>query len=192
MVLIIAQTTVFFEHEVQMGITHDTVIQIQAEGITNMDDLIDFNKDTLQQVADNLRRPGRRIPDPTSNAQPGALIPTPPFVFGAKSQKRLQAACNLVRYYDMTLRPIMTGNIAWDTVMKNFSIQWKALKDRKDGEAPEVPKIMKALPIIEWMEAFADYIHCIIGVRMIPLTYVICETVEVPPVAPALMAVQPH
>ena len=79
-----------------MGIPHETVIQLQAEGITNVENLIDFDKDTLQQVANNLRRPGGRIPDPTLNAQPRASIPTRSFVFGAKSQKRLQAACDLV------------------------------------------------------------------------------------------------
>ena len=175
-----------------MGIPHNTVIKLQAEGITNVDDLIDFDKDTLQQVADNLRRSGGRIPDPTPNAQPRASIPTSPFVFGAKSQKRIKAACNLVRYYDTTLRPITTGNIAWDTVKNNLFIQWKALKDRKDGEAPKMPKITKALPIIKWTEAFAYYNHRIIRVCMIPLAYVIRETASVPPVAPALINGQPH
>ena len=76
--------------------------------------------------------------------------------------------------------------------MKNLSIQWKSLKVRKDREAPRVKNITKALPIIKWTEDFADYINCIIGVRMIPLAYMIRETVEVPPAAPFLMAGQPH
>jgi hypothetical protein len=80
-----------------MSIPNATVIQLQNEGIESVDDLIDFDKDTLQQVADNLRRPGGRIPHPTLGAAPGATIPTPPFVFGAKSQKRLLAACDIVR-----------------------------------------------------------------------------------------------
>mgnify|MGYP000426590370 FL=1 len=96
MVLTNGQVTAFFEFNAQMGIPHATVIQLQAEGITSVDDLIDFDKDTLQQVADNLHRPGGRIPDPTPNAVAGATIPTPPFVFGAKSQKRLLAACDIV------------------------------------------------------------------------------------------------
>ncbi len=97
MVLTAAQTTLFFEDNAQMGIPHATVLQLQNEGISTVDDLIDFDKDTLQQVADNLRRPGGRIQDPTPGAVLGATIPTPPFVFGAKSQKRLLAACDIVR-----------------------------------------------------------------------------------------------
>jgi hypothetical protein len=48
--------------------------------------------------------------------------------------------------------------------MKNFSEQWKALKDKKGGGEPEVPKITKALPIIKWNEAYTDYTHRVIGV----------------------------
>ena len=192
MVLTNGQVTAFFEFDAQMGIPHATVIQLQAEGITSVDDLIDFNKDTLQQVAGNLRRPGGRIPDPTPNAAAGATISTPPFVFGAKSQKRLLSACDIVRYYYTTGRALTPGNISWDPVIKNFADQWKALKDRKIGEVPEVPKITKALPVIKWTEAFEDFIHRIIGVRMISLAYVIRETVAVPAAAPGLMPGQPH
>ena len=159
MVLTAAQTTAFFENGDQMGIPNATVMQLQNEGISSVDDLIDFDKDTLQQVADNLCCPGGRIQDPTPGAALGATIPTPPFVFGAKSQKRLLAACDIVRYYEETGRPLTTANIQWNSVIKNFIEQWKALKDRKTGDIPDVPKITKALPIIKWTQAFANFLH---------------------------------
>ena len=87
MVLTAAQTTTFFEHAEQMGIPHATVMQLQSEGITLVSDLADFDKDSLQQLADNLRHPGGRVLDPNPGAPPGSTIPTPPFVFSAKSQK---------------------------------------------------------------------------------------------------------
>ena len=175
-----------------MGIPNATVVQLVQDGISTVSDLADFNKNTLQQVADNLRRPGGRIPDPAVGAAVGATIPTPPFVFGAKSHQRLLAACEIVRYYETTGRALTAGNITWTTVVKNFDIQWQALRGRKDGESPEVPKITKALPIIKWTQAFTDYLHRKIGARMIPLAYVIREDVAVPAVAPALVAGQPH
>jgi hypothetical protein len=104
MVLTAAQTAAFFQLEAQMGIPHPTVAQMQAEGITNVQDLADFDKESLQQMTDNLRRPGGRVPDPIPNAAPGTTIPTPAFVFGAKSQKRLQVATDLIKYYDATGR----------------------------------------------------------------------------------------
>ena len=70
-----------------MGILDETVMQLGNEGITTVDDLVYFDKDTIQQVADSLRRPGGRIPDPMQKSAPGATILTPTFVFGAKYQK---------------------------------------------------------------------------------------------------------
>jgi hypothetical protein len=93
-------------------------------------------------------------------------IPTPPFVFGAKSQKQLVTAAPLLRYYKEVGRASTPENIQWAMVMKNFAAQWKAIKDKKKADAPEVPKITKALPIIKWTEAFRDYLHRMIGVRM--------------------------
>ena len=75
--------------------------------------------------------------------------------------------------------------------MKNFEIQWKALKDRKDADEPEVPKITKALPV-KWTKAFEDYLSRVIGVRTIPLAYVIRLDDAVPAAATPLEAGQPH
>ena len=127
MVLTVAQMTTFFEHADQMGIPHTTVLQLQSEGITLVSDLADFNKDSLQQLVDNLRRPGGRVLDPNPAAQPGSSIPTPPFVFGAKSQRRITVACDLVKYYTTVGRDLTAANLQWNTVMKNFDIQWTAL-----------------------------------------------------------------
>ena len=106
MVFTAAQRTAFFENNDQMGIPHATVVKLQEEGISRPDDLVDFDKDTIKQIADNLRRPAGRIPDPTPGAPAGATIPTPPFVFGARSVMRLTAATKLVRYYVMVGRPL--------------------------------------------------------------------------------------
>ena len=54
MVLMAAQMTTFFKDDEQMGIPHTAVIQLQTEGITTVGDLADFEKDSLQQLADNL------------------------------------------------------------------------------------------------------------------------------------------
>ena len=173
MVLTATQMTAFFEHADQMGIPHITVVQLQAEGITSVSDLADFNKDSLQQLADNLRRPGGCIPDPNPAAQPGSTIPTPPFVFGAKSQRRIAVACDLVNYYRTVGRDLTAANLQWNTMMKNFDIQWTALKEKKGEDSPDTPKISKALPVIKWMEAFQDFLNRKIGNQNIPLAYII-------------------
>jgi hypothetical protein len=44
---------------------------------------------------------------------------------------------------------------------------------QESGDKPEVPKTTKALPVVKWTEAFRDHSHQAIGVRTIPLAYVI-------------------
>ena len=80
MVLIAAQTTLFFENIDQMGVQHATVVQLAMEGIQTVDDLADFDKEALQQLAGNLRHPGGRVPNPHPGAAAGSTIPTPAFV----------------------------------------------------------------------------------------------------------------
>ena len=191
MVFTIAQTTAFFEAADQMGTPGDTRVQLGEEGIEAVSCIADFDKDPLTQVAYDLRRSGGRIANTDPKAPPGATIPQPPFVFGAKSQKGLLAACDMVRYYEMIARELSASNMRWDPVIKNFSQQWKALKDRKDGEAPVVPKTSKTLSIIKWTEAFTDFLHRKIGVRMVPLAYVVREVVD-PPAPPPLATNLPH
>ena len=192
MVLTAAQTTAFFRDVDQMGIPQAMVAQLQIEGITTISDLADFEKETLQQMADNLRKPGGQVPDPNPDAPAGATIPTPPFVFGAKSQHRLTVACELVRYYNTIGCDLSAGNMRWSNVMKNFEIQWKALKERKEADDPDVPKISKSLPIMKWTDAFQDYLHRTIGVRTIPLAYITRETVDIPAIPPPQDANKPH
>ena len=153
------QTTTFFKHANQMGIPHATVLQLQSKGITLVSDLADFNKNSLQQLADNLRHPGGHVLDPNPGAPPGSTIPTPPFVFGAKSQRCIAVACDLVKYYTTVGHDLTAANLQWNTVMKNFDIQWTALKERKGDDSPETPKISKALPVIKWTEAFQDFLN---------------------------------
>ena len=110
-----------------------TVVKLGNEGIVTVANLVKFDKDTIQQVADSLQRPGGRILDPTPNESPWATIPTPPFVLVENSQKQLLATCDRVRYYETIVQGITTVNISWNTVIHNFEAQLKALKEQKKG-----------------------------------------------------------
>ena len=97
-----------------------------------MDDLVDFNKNSLEQLADNIHHPGGCIPDPNPVAVAGATIPMPALVFMAKSQARLLLACIFVRFYKTVRHDLTAVNMHWTDVAKNFEAQWKALKSHKD------------------------------------------------------------
>ena len=143
-------------------------------------------------MADNLRRPGGRVPEPNPAAQPGSNIPTPPFDFGAKSQGRIAISCDLVNYYRTADRDLTAANLQWNTMMKNFDVQWTALKEKKGEDSPETPKKFKALPVIKWTEAFQDFLNRKIGNRNIPLAYIIWDELNPPAVALLLAPGHPH
>ena len=108
-----------------MGIPNMTSIKIQAEGIAGVEYLVVFDKETINQIAANLRLPVRKVADTKPGASTGAKIPTTPFVFGSKSQHRFIHSTKLIRYYD-TVRCVFTAaNLQWTPVMKNFYEQWK-------------------------------------------------------------------
>jgi hypothetical protein len=169
-----------------MAIPAVTRAQLATEGIINVDDLAKFDAENLKQIANNLRRPSGRVPvDP--DEPDGATMPTPPFVFGAKSLNRLKVASNLIRYYEAVGRDLTAANMHWDPIIKLCIDHCKSLKDRKKEDRPDTPKITRGLPVVKWTEA----LHCVIGSRHIPLAYLIRSEAAVP-VAPNVMAGHPH
>ena len=111
MVITAAQTTAFFSEPGQMALPAATRIAIAQEGLEDLADLVEFDEISLKHITDNLRRPGGRVPDTNPNAFAEATIPTPAFVFGAKSQLRLKAAFDISCYYETSGRDLSTGNM---------------------------------------------------------------------------------
>ena len=50
-------------------------------------------------------------------------------------------------------RTIEPGDLLW-TVVKYFVEQWKALKEKKDAEAGQPPKLTKDKLVYKWLESF--------------------------------------
>ena len=92
MVLTANQTTTFLEDAGHMGILHRMVVQMQQEGIITVNGIAEFDKEMINTLSSNLCCPSGRVPDPNAAAPAGAMIPTPPFDFGDKTQARLVAA----------------------------------------------------------------------------------------------------
>ena len=128
MVFTNSQTTAFFENVNQMAIPHATVVKLAEEGILNCLDLTVINDTPIKLTAYNLKQMGGRVTNPNYST---ATITTPPFVFGVKSQQRLNMACNLICYNNMVGRLLTESNLQWSCTMYNFKDLWQALKDRK-------------------------------------------------------------
>ena len=135
MVFTNAQTTAFFTGNDQMAMSAAVFAALGAEGISAVDHLGEFDKDQIVQIAKNLR-------SPVGNAAALNL--------GAKSIKRLTAACDLVRYYETVARTLTAANMQWTGPIRNFEVQWKALKEKKDQDDPETPKLTKNMTAMKW------------------------------------------
>ena len=167
MPLTVAQTTAFFENNNDIGLANATRLALADEGITTVNDLLEFDKDTIEQIASNFRRL------------------TPPIPFAAKSQKRLIEACELLRFYRDIGRDVTPAIIHYVTI-QDFAVQWEALIKRRDGTQPAVPKITRELGILRWSKAFRDFLCRCIGVRGVPLRYV--TRAEATPGTPSAIA----
>ncbi len=89
--------------------------------------------------------------DPDSGAAPEVTTMMPTIFLGVKFY--LLVDRELVQYCNTVERELTAANLQWIHMTKNFDIQGKFLKARKDEKIPELPKIAKLLPIILWMEA---------------------------------------
>ena len=147
----------FLTGENQMGLNAPTYKKLMEQGIKTPIDLIDFDKEGIDKVAEVIRK---TIEKKDQN-----------FV-GAKSQKRLAEAADLVRFYNEIGRNIDSDSLDYDSVIRDFTKQWNAIKENKEAKDSDVPKILKSLPTIKWIEAFDDHLSMVIGVRNIPLSYV--------------------
>lgn len=193
-----AQLTAFFTSPDQLGIPAATYAQMQLDGITTFEDLLSFRPgpEDVKRIAEDLRRPSGRIPDPTAGvpggAPAGATIPTPPFAFPIKPQIRLEEAIELAHFYSTIGRSMQPGDMMYHPVINNFKELWRALKEKAKKDQPEVPKLAKGVSFVKWIESFKD--HCLqcFGSQCIPLAAVIRENAEVPAVCPPRAQGQPY
>ena len=102
-----------------------TIPSLNAEGIININDLAEFNKEAISAIFSDFCRQ------------------TPAVLFGAKSQQCLAGPCDDVIYFEDIDRHITTITMVWDTVLKKFKLQWDTLVALKDKEDPETHKHRK-------------------------------------------------
>ena len=99
MVLTPAPTTAFFENTDQIGMQHATEVQLAQEGIQSVDDLADFDKEALQQLADNLQRQGGESPIPI---QVQLLVRLSQCQLSSLGQNPRKARASPVNWFDTT------------------------------------------------------------------------------------------
>jgi hypothetical protein len=160
--------------EIELGMPEATVERLAEEGVERPEDLVEFSLADVKTMVANLRRPGGSEPD----GDAGGTVPTFPFKFGAKAMLRLQNACDVAKCYE-TLRCDMSADmLVCDPAIKNFKLEHDALIERKK-QTVVTPRMSSNLNVVKWTESFLDFLSRLVGVRNMPLTYVVRETVEV-------------
>ena len=121
MVFTQAETNTFFTGATQLAIPVATLAGLVLEGINEVEDLEEFEDDDFDTIMTNLRKPTGTMPDPNHQGRGAApLVPILPYVFGAKSLKRIKIASLAVRYYNATSRDIDATNMHYTNYLKSF------------------------------------------------------------------------
>ena len=107
-----ATVTGFFEGVDQIGLVYCTCLAV-AKWIVAPSDLAEFMKDGLKSVFFNLRKPHKR-PNMAD-----ILIEVQPYTVSEKSKMLHLAALKIVKYYELTLRPLTPSNMSC-AITKNF------------------------------------------------------------------------
>ena len=105
-----------------------------------------------------------------------------PFVLiPARLASRLYVAFIAYHYYVYMSCEITVQNMQYTNVLKDFYIEWEALEQMEKQDVPKLPTLSKINIPLKWCESFKHYLYATFGVRKIPLTYVIRESVNETP-----------
>ena len=181
----------FFTDAANMGLTPRTATALTAEGIASPADLAEFDKNGMESIFRNLRKPAKVLRTGAAGAR-GELQEVMAYELSAKSQIRLTIAAKAARFYEDTGRELDPDNMLW-SVIKRFDEQFKALLARKVGDSSYIPpKLTKNFSTHKWLESFVLCLRQKVGVRECPLEYVVREVAAVDAIPPPLLAGEPH
>ena len=149
-----------------------------SDDIVSLLGLADFEKEKIETSATNLRKPkGDRTRHPDQDyVDEFMTIPKPGLTFGINSQQQMLVASELMRFYVTINRNLTVDKFRWNTTITKFKYQWVAL-EKKANVTANPPKTTKNFSIMKWSEAISNHLSLMIGLRMLALSYVVCEKV---------------
>ena len=161
--------------------TDSAVTRIIHEGITDMDSLIDFDKDSIEALPRACARSIAAIEADEDNE-----IAAEPAVNGANissaSVHRLIVAADAARYYRDIGRQRTIARMNYNNVLAGFKVDFEAYRVLKKQDAPEIPTVNdkdKDKKVIKWVPLFEDAMSRTFGAKG-PLRYVIRQSEAVP------------
>ena len=151
-------------------------VAIQDEGLQDITDLVEFDDDGIKSLCSSVRKPGGLIDDPNN---PGRHIANPGFNIPAICEKRLKLACYAAKSYALIGRTINQDSLS-RARLKLFEQHRKLIEEHDDPD--KMPSVDKSFGIIKAMDLLPSHLRDRLGVRKIPLSYVIHDEVAPAPI----------
>ena len=105
------------------------------------------------------------------------------MTIGPIVEKRLLHAASLSKFYTWMNRPVNATSLSKNR-LSNHGDYMKLLEELKGKDKPDLEKVGQKYSIIKLMEDFPLYLQTQIGVRGVPLSYIIREHDAPAPVEP--------
>ena len=158
-----------------------TVLRLVAEGITDFESLVDFDKKSIEYLPKTVKETIPRIAA-DNDAGIDAQAAIPGVVPSTISVRRLITAVNAAEYYISIGRTMDVNNMNYNNVLKHFKVEWETYQDLLDQDTPDVPLISDKendRKVIKWVSVFQDCLARSYGVHG-PLSYVLRDEPAVP------------
>ena len=139
-------------------------LAIINEGLDSLELLLDFDSATIKILCETVRRPGGM--DGDNRPHPGNHV-------SALSVIRLQQATFAANIYFRCQRSLNFERLTYDTIKRLYN--YKRIEDSYE-EPTKMDPPTRSFHIIKWIESFEVYLQKYLGVRKIPLSYVIRQT----------------
>ena len=144
---------------------------VMDEGLDTFDSFLDFSKDDIKTLCNSIRKPGGMIAGvglAAATVNNGLHVP-------AIAETRLAWAAYAAQYYSMIDRPINSRTMSW-----NYIQYFNSLKEERDNHTPPdtIPKLSSKITIMKWINLFEEHLSSVLGVRKVPLQYIIRDNVN--------------
>ena len=154
------------------------------QGIDDLSEFKVFESKEWEGIAKQLLSPPDKVVGNKTAKQS-------PIIMTAVSLKRLKGASIAVRYYDMCGYTLTVENMKWPLV-EEVSVVVKSLHDCKErSQEKKLTKLKRDGEFPMWLEKNLIQLDSMIGMRAIPLSYLIRDDVISPP-PPALLEGKPY
>ena len=150
---------------------------VMEEGLQVLDDLAEFDDNSIKILCASVRKPGGLIDDP----EDGTRVPNPGHSIPAICEERLKQAAYASKIYRSINRPITALGLSRER-LRLFKEHREIVDEHEDPE--KLPVVSKSFGIMKAMDLVPNHLRDRLGVKKVSLAYVIRDDEEVPAVEP--------